>query len=100
MGLFFVLEFCFKNFDNVVNSILLKVCFLYKHSTWSIQDSLCCVKANVLYSFNYPLFDFVCKLVKIDVVLLLSVDFTIYVDGLFCNHAGELDVQTVLTDSK
>ena len=71
-----------------------------KNLAWSIQDCFSSVQTNILYCFDYPLFDFVSKFIEVDVILLLSVDLTIYVDCIFCNHAGKLDVQTVLTDSK
>ena len=83
----------------MVYGVLFKVGFLYENFTGCVQHGACCVEAQFLDSSYDPLINFVGKLVEIDVILKIALlYFALYVDGVLGEHAGELDVQTVLTD--
>ena len=84
----------------MVNSVLLKVGLLDENLSWGVKYCLCCVKANILDCFDYPLLDLVAELLEVDVILLLCVNLTVYVDCLIGDHTCKLDVETILTDSK
>ena len=66
----------------MVNSVLFEVGLFNEYFAWGVEHRFGCVKANALDSLDYPLFNLICKLVEVDIIFLLCVDFAVYVDGV------------------
>ena len=53
-----------------------------------------------LQFIDYPALDFICKLIEVDIFLILIVRLTVYLDIISGKLAGKLDVQSTLADGK
>ena len=88
--------------EHVVNSVLFEVSLFHEHGAWCGYDALRCLESDGFDSVDDPWLYFVLELIKVDVLFfwLVAVDFAEDIDGIFCYHAGELDVVTVLADGE
>ena len=82
----------------------LEVSLLYQHLTRSVEHLTCCLQADTLDGIDDPLVDLIVELVEVDVIhliLLITVaHHTEHIDGVLCQHRGELDVHTVTADGE
>ena len=92
-------ELSFEHSENLVNGFFLEVGLFDKHFAWSVYHSFCSVESDSFDSINYPLVDFVGEFVEVDIFVgFVFAHYAEHVDGILCQHAGELDVHTATSD--
>ena len=101
MCLLLLLEFCAQYADNLVDGFLLEVGLLCQFLAVGAQYLACSGVALLLQDVDDPVLDVVAELIQADVVFVnLLVNLALYVDGVACEHAGQFDVGTALTDGQ
>ena len=97
-----VFELSAQDAEHLIHGVLLQVGLLDEHLTWCVEHALGGIESDILDGFHHPLLNLVLELVEVDVLSVGSVvvELTEDVDGIAGEHAGELDVETVLTDGQ
>ena len=90
-----LLKLCPQHFQHIVDGLLLKVGLLNEHVARSVEYSLGRVETDALDGVDNPLVYFVREFVEVDVLVDLAlVKLAEYVNCVFGQHAGQLDVHT------